>query len=92
VDRVSLVEGDTALTPDQGSTGGSTGLTRGGVEVRRAAATAREVLLRIASQRLQVPADQLALYRGKIGRSDAGDFNGNTGEPPRELPVDALLS
>ena len=42
VERVSLVEGDTALTPDQGGTGGSTGLTRGGVEVRQAAATARE--------------------------------------------------
>ena len=44
VERVSLVEGDTALTPDQGGTGGSTGLTRGGVEVRQAAATAREAL------------------------------------------------
>jgi len=42
VERVALVEGDTALTPDQGSTGGSTGLTRGGVEVRQAAATARQ--------------------------------------------------
>jgi nicotinate dehydrogenase subunit B len=44
IERVSLVEGDTGLTPDQGSTGGSTGLTRGGVEVRQAAATAREAL------------------------------------------------
>ena len=32
VDRVSVVEGDTALTPDQGGTGGSTGITRGGTE------------------------------------------------------------
>jgi CO/xanthine dehydrogenase Mo-binding subunit len=30
VERVSLVEGDTALTPDQGGTGGSTGTTKGG--------------------------------------------------------------
>src|SRR5262249_45193953 len=44
VDRVALIEGDTSLTPDQGSTGGSTGLTRGGVEVRQAAATARVAL------------------------------------------------
>ena len=51
VERVSLVEGDTALTPDQGGTGGSTGLTRGGVEVRQAAATAREAL------RKMTPAD-----------------------------------
>ena len=49
VERVSLVEGDTALTPDQGGTGGSTGLTRGGVEVRQAAATAREALRKMTS-------------------------------------------
>ena len=47
VERVSLVEGDTALTPDQGSTGGSTGLTQGGVQVRRAAATAREAFRKL---------------------------------------------
>src|SRR5215831_8278767 len=41
VERISLVEGDTGFTPDQGGTGGSTGLTRGGSEVRQAAATAR---------------------------------------------------
>ncbi len=51
VERVNLVEGDTALTPDQGSTGGSTGLTQGGVQVRRAAATAREAF------RKMTPAD-----------------------------------
>lgn len=51
VERISLVEGDTAFTPDQGGTGGSTGLTRGGVEVRQAAATAREAL------RKMTPAD-----------------------------------
>jgi len=44
VERISLVEGDTGLTPDQGGTGGSTGLTRGGTEVRQAAATARRAL------------------------------------------------
>jgi nicotinate dehydrogenase subunit B len=47
IDAVTLVEGDTALTPDQGSTGGSTGLTRGGVEVRQAAATARQAVLKL---------------------------------------------
>ena len=45
VDRVDLVEGDTLLTPDQGRTGGSSGLTQGGVGVRQAAATAREHLI-----------------------------------------------
>jgi len=39
--RVTVVEGDTATCPDQGGTGGSTGLVRGGVEIQAAAATAR---------------------------------------------------
>ena len=30
--RISIVEGDTSLCPDQGGTGGSTGLTRGGTD------------------------------------------------------------
>jgi CO/xanthine dehydrogenase Mo-binding subunit len=47
VDRIQVVEGDTALTPDQGGTGGSTGITRGGVELRQAAATARQALLKL---------------------------------------------
>src|SRR5262245_45282786 len=46
---VSVVEGDTALTPDQGGTGGSTGITRGGIELRQAAATARQALLKLGA-------------------------------------------
>jgi CO/xanthine dehydrogenase Mo-binding subunit len=69
VDRVSLVEGDTALTPDQGSTGGSTGLTRGGIEVRQAAATAREALRQmspadlVSGKRFQLKVDPKAKLR-----------------------------
>ena len=44
VEQVTVVDGDTATCPDQGGTGGSTGLTRGGMEVRQAAATARQAL------------------------------------------------
>ena len=44
VERISVVEGDTDLTADTGGTGGSNGLTRGGVEVRQAAATLRAAL------------------------------------------------
>jgi len=47
VNRIRVVEGDTALTPDQGGTGGSTGITRGGTELRQAAATARQALLKL---------------------------------------------
>ena len=52
IEKVALVEGDTSLTPDQGSTGGSTGLTRGGVEVRQAAATAHQALLKMDPSKL----------------------------------------
>ena len=36
-----MIEGDTALTPNQGGTGGSYGIARGGSQLRLAAATAR---------------------------------------------------
>jgi CO/xanthine dehydrogenase Mo-binding subunit len=35
--RVTMIEGDTALTPDQGPTAGSSGIMRGGVQIRQAA-------------------------------------------------------
>src|SRR5215471_16255825 len=59
VERIQLVEGDTGLSPDQGGTGGSTGLTRGGSEVRQAAATARQALLKLAAEKLNRPASAL---------------------------------
>src|SRR5438067_7859927 len=34
--KITVLDGDTSLCPDQGATGGSTGLTRGGTEIRQA--------------------------------------------------------
>jgi CO/xanthine dehydrogenase Mo-binding subunit len=59
VERIQLIEGDTALTPDQGSTAGSTGIQRGGVQLRQAAATARGALLAMASDKLGKPVADL---------------------------------
>jgi nicotinate dehydrogenase subunit B len=73
VTRIKMVDGDTAETPDQGSTGGSTGLTRGGNEIRQAAATARVALLQMGSQRLGKPASELMLANGKVSPRGAGD-------------------
>src|SRR6516164_4640303 len=70
VERIQLVEGDTGLSPDQGGTGGSTGLTRGGSEVRQAAATARRALLRLAAERLNHPASALVLSDGLVQTGD----------------------
>ena len=72
VDRIVLVEGDTALTPDQGPTAGSTGITRGGVQIRQAAATAREALLGLAAERLGGPRADLIAVDGTIRRRSGG--------------------
>ncbi len=42
--KVKLIQGDTALTPDQGPTFGSLSIQSGGMQIRQACATAREAL------------------------------------------------
>ena len=65
--RIELIEGDTALTPNQGPTAGSTGVMRGGVQLRQAAATAREALLALGAAKLQRSATELSLEDGMVG-------------------------
>src|SRR5262245_51088103 len=64
--RITVVEGDTGLCPDQGGTGGSTGLTRGGTDIRTAAATARRALIDLAAARLNRPAAELTIVDGEV--------------------------
>jgi CO/xanthine dehydrogenase Mo-binding subunit len=66
VDRIALIEGDTALTPDQGPTGGSSGIMRGGVQIRQAAATARQALVKLAADRLNTIPDTLTVEAGAL--------------------------
>ena len=66
LERITLVEGDTALTPDQGSTSGSSGVMRGGVQIRQAAATAREALIAMAAQKLGMQAADLVAIDGEV--------------------------
>ena len=70
VERIDLVEGDSALTPNQGPTAGSTGVMRGGMELRQAAATAREGLLALGAARLQKPLAELNLVNGAVIAAD----------------------
>jgi CO/xanthine dehydrogenase Mo-binding subunit len=70
--RISVVEGDTALCPDQGGTGGSTGLTRGGNDIRAAAATARRALLNLGATRLNRPATDLTIADGTVRPTGGG--------------------
>jgi len=82
VSRVSVVQGDTARTPDQGATVGSKTLQRGASAIRQAAADARYTLRLLASVRLATSADQLVTRDGVA--SVAGD-------PSRSVSYGELL-
>jgi nicotinate dehydrogenase subunit B len=64
--NVDVIQGDTALTPDQGPTNGSLSLQHAGVQIRQAAATARHALIRQASAQLGVAPEGLAIANGVI--------------------------
>ena len=70
-ERVVVVMGDTALTCNQGGASGSTGVQRGGMTLRFAAAEARRLLLARAAEKLGVPADTLTVRNGVV--AVAGD-------------------
>ena len=57
LDRVTMIQGDTQLTPNQGPTYASLSIQDGGMQIRRAAATAREALLQRAADNLKVAKD-----------------------------------
>jgi len=92
VDRIVLVEGDTALTPDQGPTAGSAGITRGGVQIRQAAATAREALLGLAAERLGRARTELIAVEGAVRPRQGGSgmsFAEIVGDKRFDLKIDA---
>ena len=68
--RVTTIQGDTALTPNQGPTFASLSIQNGGVQIRRAAATAREALVEQASKRLGVAKADLAIRDGIVSLRD----------------------
>ncbi len=63
---VTVIQGDTALTPDQGVTSGSFSIQNGGSQIRQAAATARQALLTMAAKKLKVEPSDLSVSDGKI--------------------------
>ena len=72
-DRVSVVLGHTDQTINMGGASGSTGIWKGGAALRNASAEARRVLVEMASEKLGVPAERLAVTDGVISdQSDAG--------------------
>jgi nicotinate dehydrogenase subunit B len=73
-ERVHLIQCDTEVCPDQGTTSGSqsTPTNFNSRNLAQAAATAREALLALASTRLGIPADQLTAADGIVSATADG--------------------
>jgi nicotinate dehydrogenase subunit B len=67
LERVQMVMGDTARTPNEGYTAGSMTISGSGTALRSAAAEARRVMLEMAAERLSVTAEDLTVRDGVIG-------------------------
>ena len=65
-DSVSIVQGDTLLTPDQGPTWGSLTIQVAGLQMRKAAACARRKLLELAAERLGTAPAELTIEGGIV--------------------------
>jgi nicotinate dehydrogenase subunit B len=73
-DRTTCIMGSTDITVDQVGSGGSTAMERDSWPMRRVAAEARRVLMEMASARLAVPVDRLAVSDAVITvKADPGD-------------------
>jgi CO/xanthine dehydrogenase Mo-binding subunit len=83
--HVTVVQGDTALTPDQGTTSGSLSIQNGGMQLRRAAATARRALLQKAAAELGLDVSALVIREGIV--SARTPLNGE-----RQIPIGTLVS
>lgn len=92
VGDIDVVEGDTALTPDQGRTAASAGITIGGTQLRHVAATARQAILGLGAKRLGRPVTEVEARAGMIrlkGDDGAGlGYGGLIGEKQFNLAVD----
>ncbi|WP_296701898.1 molybdopterin cofactor-binding domain-containing protein [Algoriphagus sp.] len=66
LDQVEVHLAETGVTPDEGYTAGSGSVPNSAMSVRYAAATARQKLLELASDKLKTSIENLILYGGKV--------------------------
>jgi len=66
LDRIEMIAGDTARTPDEGFTSGSRSIEDSGAAIRAACAEARDILIRMAAERLRWSFDELSVQDGVI--------------------------
>ena len=80
--QIKMDAGDTSKTIDQGMTVAARTVERGGPQLRQAAAAARQELLKLASARLQVPAEKLTVSDGVVSV---------TGNPAKKISYGNLI-
>jgi CO/xanthine dehydrogenase Mo-binding subunit len=66
IDRIAMIAGDTARTPDEGFTSGSRSIEQSGMALRYACAEARDLLIRLAAHRLDWSYDELTVQDGAV--------------------------
>src|SRR5712671_1688112 len=66
LERIQVVSGDTAQTPNEGQTAGSLSMEQSGTALRFACAEARDILLAAAAAKLGVPAADLKASDGTV--------------------------
>jgi CO/xanthine dehydrogenase Mo-binding subunit len=91
-EKVEVVQGDTALTPDQGITWASVTIQIGGMQIRQACATAREALLGRAAEKLGTTKTNLYTKDGRVvvlGSEKSVSYGQLVGGKHFELKVDA---
>jgi nicotinate dehydrogenase subunit B len=69
-DKVHVYMGDTRLAINQGGASSALGIAAGAKPMRNAAAEARRLMVEMASQKLNVPVDQLVVYDGLVAPRD----------------------
>ena len=67
---ITLVTADTGRTPNEGYTAGSQSMQDSATAIMHAAAQVRAILVALASQRLNLPAEQLTVHLGVIRGND----------------------
>jgi nicotinate dehydrogenase subunit B len=95
VEQIRMVMGDTALTPFDMGTFGSQTTPRMWPQMRKAAATAREMLIDLASQKWGVERSAITVTQGKLtaGAQSAGFGELTLGQKlSRTIPTSAALA
>jgi len=72
MDRIRLVTGDTAQTPNEGYTAGSMSMETSGKAIRNASAEAKHILLTEAADKLDALLENLTVKDGSITDSSSG--------------------